>query len=52
VPGGERRQVAVLPADLAAYRRLSAGHDAEEVHALLSAFFEAADRIRRREIVA
>jgi hypothetical protein len=52
VPVGERRQVAVLFADLAGYTRLSAEHDAEEVHALLSAFFEAADRIRRREIVA
>jgi hypothetical protein len=52
VPVGERRQVAVLFADLAGYTRLSAEHDAEEVHTLLRAFFEAADRIRRRGMVA
>ncbi|HWI27987.1 MAG TPA: hypothetical protein VN668_13520 [Stellaceae bacterium] len=51
VPAGERRRVTVLFADLAGFRRLGAEHDAEEVHARLSAVFDAADRIRRREIV-
>jgi class 3 adenylate cyclase/tetratricopeptide (TPR) repeat protein len=45
MPVGERRQVAVLFADLAGYTRLSTELDPEAVHALLSAFFEAADRI-------
>jgi class 3 adenylate cyclase len=40
---GERRQVSVLFADLAGYTKLSAERDAEEVHALLTAFFEEAD---------
>lgn len=42
---GERRQVAVVFADLAGYTRLSAELDAEDVHAVLSAFFQASDRI-------
>src|SRR6516164_1833303 len=40
---GERRQVSVLFADLAGYTKLSAERDAEEVHALLTAFFAEAD---------
>ena len=42
---GERRQVAVLFADLAGYTALSNELDAEEVHALLGRFFDRADRI-------
>jgi class 3 adenylate cyclase len=42
---GERRRVAVLFADLAGYTALSTRLDAEEVHALLGAFFEHVDRI-------
>jgi class 3 adenylate cyclase/tetratricopeptide (TPR) repeat protein len=45
LPEGERRQVAVLFADLAGYTELSQELDAEEVHALLGRFFERADRI-------
>ena len=45
LPAGERRQVAVLFADLAGYTALSQELDAEEVHALLGRFFERADRI-------
>ncbi|MFQ5774899.1 MAG: adenylate/guanylate cyclase domain-containing protein [Kiloniellaceae bacterium] len=43
--GGERRQVAVLFVDLAGFTELSAALDAEDVHALVSRFFEAADGI-------
>jgi class 3 adenylate cyclase len=46
LPEGERRQVAVLFADLAGYPALSQEIDAEEVHALLGRFFERADRKR------
>ena len=42
---GERRQVAVLFADLAGYTRLSSELDPEDVQAMLSTFFEATDRI-------
>ncbi len=42
---GERRQVAVLFADLACYTALSNELDAEELHALLGRFFDRADRI-------
>ena len=42
--GGERRQVAVLFADLAGSTELSRRLDAEEVHALLGGFFDLADR--------
>ena len=42
---GERRQVAVVFADLAGYTRLSSELDAEDVHAILSDFFELSDRI-------
>ncbi|HSA79589.1 MAG TPA: adenylate/guanylate cyclase domain-containing protein, partial [Geminicoccaceae bacterium] len=45
LPAGERRQVAVLFADLAGYTALSQELDAEEVHSLLSRFFDRADRI-------
>ena len=45
LPAGERRQVAVLFADLAGYTAMSQELDAEEVHALLRRFFERADRI-------
>jgi len=44
-PFGERRQVTVLFADLAGYTRLSAELDPEDVHKVLSAYFQAADRI-------
>jgi class 3 adenylate cyclase/tetratricopeptide (TPR) repeat protein len=44
-PDGERRQVAVLFADLAGYTALSDELDAEEIHALLGCFFGHADRI-------
>lgn len=43
-PGGERRQVSVLFADLAGFTALSSELDAEEVHALLDAFFAVADQ--------
>jgi class 3 adenylate cyclase/tetratricopeptide (TPR) repeat protein len=42
---GERRQVAVLFADLVGYTALSKALDAEEVHALLDRFFDCADRL-------
>jgi class 3 adenylate cyclase/tetratricopeptide (TPR) repeat protein len=45
LPAGERRQVAVLFADLAGYTALSQELDAEEVHALLGRFFELVDGI-------
>jgi class 3 adenylate cyclase/tetratricopeptide (TPR) repeat protein len=43
VPNGERRQVAILFADLSGYTRLSSTIDAEETHRLLTRFFEHAD---------
>ena len=48
LPEGERRQVAVLFADLAGYTKLSSELDAEEVHGLLSRFFELVDGIVER----
>ncbi len=42
---GERRQVTVLFADLVGYTALTSVADAEEVHTLLDAFFDCADRI-------
>ena len=42
-PQGERRQVAILFADLAGYTRLSTTLDPEEVHRLLTGFFEVVD---------
>jgi class 3 adenylate cyclase/tetratricopeptide (TPR) repeat protein len=44
-PEGERRQVTVLFADIAGYTALSSELDAEQVHALLSAFFERVDGV-------
>src|SRR5262245_53080011 len=41
----ERRQVTVLFADIARFSALSTQLDAENVHALLTAFFEEVDRI-------
>ncbi len=43
LPQAERRQVAVLFADLAGYTKLADELDAEEVHALLGRFFDLAD---------
>jgi class 3 adenylate cyclase/tetratricopeptide (TPR) repeat protein len=43
MPDGERRQVAILFADLSGYTRLSSTIDAEETHRLLTRFFECAD---------
>jgi class 3 adenylate cyclase len=45
---GERRQVAVLFADLSGYTELSRERDAEEVHELLERFFERVDGIVQR----
>ena len=42
-PDGERRQVAILFADLAGYTQLSRTLDAEEIHALLGQFFAFVD---------
>ena len=44
-PPGERRQVAVLFADLSGYTALSNELDAEEVHRLLSRYFELVDAL-------
>ena len=44
-PGGERRQVTVMFADLSGYTKLSSGLDAEETHELLNQFFAAVDRV-------
>ena len=41
---GERRQVTILFADFAGFTDLSSTLDAEELHALVSQFFTAADR--------
>ncbi len=46
--GGERRQVAILFADLCEFTRLSSELDAEEVHQLLGRFFEAVDGVVER----
>jgi len=46
--GGERRQVAVLFADLCGFTRLSSEYDAEEVHQLLGRFFEVVDGVVER----
>jgi class 3 adenylate cyclase/tetratricopeptide (TPR) repeat protein len=42
--GGERRQVTILFADIVGFTELSSTLDAEELHALVSRFFAAADR--------
>ena len=44
-PPAERRQVAILFADLSGYTRLSSTLDAEEVHRLLSRYFELVDGV-------
>ncbi len=44
-PPAERRQVAILFADLSGYTRLSSMLDAEEVHRLLSRYFELVDGV-------
>ncbi len=44
-PGADRRQVAVLFADLAGYTRLTSRLDAEEVHRLLGRYFAIVDGI-------
>ena len=43
--GSERRQVTVLLEDIAQFSALSTEMDAEQVHALLTVFFEQVDRI-------
>ena len=40
---GERRQVTILFADIAGFTELSSALDAEELHGLVSRFFDAAD---------
>ena len=45
VPEGERRQVAVLFADISGFTRLATERDAEEVHQLLNRFFAAVDTV-------
>ena len=42
---GERRQVTILFADLAGFTKLSSERDPEEIHRLLSRFFETVDGI-------
>jgi class 3 adenylate cyclase/tetratricopeptide (TPR) repeat protein len=44
-PGGERRQVTVLFADLSGFTKLSSELDAEEVHTLLNRYFGLLDSI-------
>lgn len=46
-PEGERRQVTVLFADMTNFTRMTAEHDAEEVHARLNRYFEAVDGVVR-----
>ena len=43
--GGERRQVAVLFADLCGFTKLSSSIDSEQLHAVLAVYFEVADGI-------
>jgi len=45
VPPGERRQVAVLFADLSGYTRLSSSLDPEDVHHLLGRYFDVVDAL-------
>ena len=47
-PPAERRQVAILFADLSGYTHLSSTLDAEEVHRLLTRFFELVDGVISR----
>ncbi|MBT5878511.1 MAG: AAA family ATPase, partial [Rhodospirillaceae bacterium] len=44
-PAGERRQVAVLFADISGFTTLSSERDAEEIHQLLNRFFAAVDDV-------
>src|SRR5690349_14249426 len=46
-PGGERRQVTILFADITGYTRLSSELDPEELHALLERYFETVDGLVR-----
>ena len=48
VAAGERRQVAILFADLSGYTRLSRTQDPEETHKLLTRFFELVDGVIER----
>lgn len=43
--GGDRRQAAVLFADISGYTELCASHDAEQVQAMLSRFFVATEQV-------
>ncbi|MEM7426622.1 MAG: adenylate/guanylate cyclase domain-containing protein [Pseudomonadota bacterium] len=45
IPPGERRQVAILFADISGYTRLTGEMDAEETHSMLSTYFRVADGI-------
>src|SRR4051812_12185098 len=47
-PSGERRQVAVLFADLSGFTALSNALDAEDVHRILSRYFELVDGLIER----
>ena len=42
---GERRQATIVFADIVGYTRQCAGHDPEQVQAMLSSFFAAMDRV-------
>ncbi len=44
-PPGERRQVTILFADLVGFTRLARGLDAEELHRVMSRFFEQVDQV-------
>ena len=46
-PGGERRQVTILFADITGYTRLSSELDPEELHALLERYFDTVDGLIR-----
>ena len=48
LPSGERRQVAILFADLSGYTHLSQTQDPEETHRLLTRFFELVDDVIER----
>jgi class 3 adenylate cyclase/tetratricopeptide (TPR) repeat protein len=48
IAAGERRQVAILFADLSGYTRLSRAQDPEETHKLLTRFFELVDGVIER----
>ena len=46
-PGGERRQVTILFADITGYTRMSSELDPEELHALLERYFDTVDGLIR-----